>query len=132
MEHIPILKMGSFLLVSIQVDLYDSLALKLQSDLVRMIHETRAKGILIDISSLTVVDSFIAKTLRDIAATGAVMDSPTVIVGMQPAVAITLVGLGLPLSGMLTALTIEKGAQLLYAKNGRPTARKTEAGSMQN
>jgi rsbT antagonist protein RsbS len=129
MEHIPILKMGSFLLVSIQVDLYDSLALKLQSDLVRMIHETQAKGILIDISSLTVVDSFIGKTLRDIAATGAVMDSPTVIVGMQPAVAITLVGLGLPLSGILTALTIEKGAQLLYAKNG---PRKTEAATLQD
>jgi rsbT antagonist protein RsbS len=119
MENIPILKMGPFLLVSIQVDLYDSLALKLKSDLSKMAHKTGAKGILIDISAVTIVDSFIGKVLGDIAATAAVMGTPTVVVGIQPAVAITLVELNLPLSNILTALTVERGMQLLYAKINR-------------
>lgn len=112
--------MGPFLLVSIQVDLYDSLALKLKSDLSEMTYKTGAKGILIDLSAVTIVDSFMGNVLRDIAATAAVMDTPTVVVGMQPAVAITLVELGLPLSNILTALTVEKGMQLLYARINQP------------
>ena len=117
MERIPILKMGDFLLVSIQVDMHDRLALTLQDDLTERIVKARAKGVLIDISSLEIVDSFIGRMLGNIAAMSRVLDADTVVVGMQPAVAITLVELGLSLNGVRTALNVEKGVALL--QNGR-------------
>src|SRR5262245_61219913 len=104
MERIPILKMGEFLLVSIQVDLHDRLALQLQDDLTTRIAESNARGVLIDISSLDMVDSFIGRTLGNIAAMSRVLDAETVVVGMRPAVAITLVELGMSLTGVRTAL----------------------------
>ncbi|HKQ63228.1 MAG TPA: STAS domain-containing protein [Candidatus Polarisedimenticolaceae bacterium] len=113
MEHIPILKMGDCLLVSIQVDMHDRLALTLQDDLTERIAATRARGVLIDISSLEIVDSFIGRTLGNIAAMARVLDARTVVVGMRPAVAITLVELGLSLSGVRTALDVEKGMTLI-------------------
>lgn len=113
MDRIPILKMGEFLLVSIQVDMHDRLALTLQEDLTSKIDATAAKGVLIDISSLEVVDSFIGRMLGNIAAMSKVMDANTVVVGMRPAVAITLVELGLSLSGVRTSLNVEKGMELL-------------------
>ena len=113
MERIPILKMGKFLLVTIQVDLYDRLALSLEEDLVQMVHKTGAKGVLIDISALSIVDSFMGKIIGNIAAMSSILDAATVVVGMQPAVAITLIELGLPLSGVYTALNIERGMALL-------------------
>ena len=113
MDHIPILKMGSFLLVTIQVDMHDQLALALQDDLTSRIAKERARGVLIDISSLEVVDSFIGRMIGNIAAMARVLDAQTVVVGMQPAVAITLVELGLALEGVLTALNVEKGMALL-------------------
>ena len=113
MEHIPILKMGDFLLVSIQVDMHDRLALTLQDDLTEQIVKTRARGVLIDISSLEIVDSFMGRMLGNIAAMASVLDANTVVVGMQPAVAITLVELGLSLKGVRTALNVEKGMALL-------------------
>jgi|SRR5437588_606622 rsbT antagonist protein RsbS len=113
MEHIPILKMGSFLLVSIQVDMHDELAMTLQDDLTNRITATRAKGVLIDISSLDVVDSFIGRMIANISAMARVLDARTVVVGMLPSVAITLVELGLQLEGVLTALNVEKGMALL-------------------
>ena len=113
MERIPILKMGSFLLVTIQVDMYDQLALTLQDDLTSRISKERARGVLIDISSLDVVDSFIGRMISNISSMAGVLDAKTVVVGMQPAVAITLVELGLPLPGVLTALNVEKGMALL-------------------
>jgi rsbT antagonist protein RsbS len=113
MERIPILKMGDNLLVSIQVDMHDRLALTLQDDLTTKIVATRAKGVLIDISSLEVVDSFIGRMLANIAAMARVLDARTVVVGMRPAVAITLVELGLSLTGVRTALNIEKGMELI-------------------
>ncbi|MDB5807887.1 MAG: anti-sigma-factor antagonist [Betaproteobacteria bacterium] len=113
MEHIPILKMGSFLLVSIQVDMHDELAMTLQDDLTNRIAATRAKGVLIDISSLDVVDSFIGRMIANISAMARVLDARTVVVGMLPSVAITLVELGLQLEGVLTALNVEKGMALL-------------------
>jgi rsbT antagonist protein RsbS len=112
-EHIPILKMGDFLLVSIQVDMHDRLALTLQDDLTEQIVKTRARGVLIDISSLEIVDSFMGRMLGNIAAMASVLDANTVVVGMQPAVAITLVELGLSLKGVRTALNVEKGMALL-------------------
>jgi rsbT antagonist protein RsbS len=112
-EHIPILKMGDFLLVSIQVDMHDRLALTLQDDLTEQIVKTRARGVLIDISSLEIVDSFMGRMLGNIAAMASVLDANTVVVGMQPAVAITLVELGLSLTGVRTALNVEKGMALL-------------------
>ena len=115
MEHIPILKMGPFLLVSIQVDMHDRLALTLQDDLTEQIVRHRARGVLIDISSLEVVDSFIGRILGNIATMSRVLDAQTVVVGMQPAVAITLVELGLSLPGIRTALNVEKGMALLQA-----------------
>ena len=113
MEHIPILKLGDFLLVSIQVDMHDRLALTLQDDLTEQIVKTRARGVLIDISSLEIVDSFMGRMLGNIAAMATVLDANTVVVGMQPAVAITLVELGLSLKGVRTALNVEKGMALL-------------------
>jgi len=113
MERIPILKMGQFLLVSIQVDMHDRLAMTLQDDLTNRIVADRAKGVLIDISSLDVVDSFIGRMISDISKMARVLDAHTVVVGMQPAVAITLVELGLSLEGVCTALDTERGMDLL-------------------
>src|ERR1700758_1257960 len=113
MERIPILKMGEFLLVSIQVDMHDRLAMTLQDDLTERIVKTHAHGVLIDISSLDVVDSFIGRMLGHIAAMSRILDAETVVVGMRPAVAITLVELGLSLPGIRTALNIEKGMDML-------------------
>lgn len=116
MEKIPILKMGHFLLVTIQVDLYDRLALNLESDLVQMVSKTNAKGVLIDISAVSIVDSFMGRIIGNIASMTKIMDAVTVVVGMQPAVAITLIELGLPLTGVHTALNVEKGMELLHKK----------------
>ena len=113
MERIPILRMGRTLLVTIQVDMHDQLALQLQDDLTARIVKDRANGVLIDISSLDVVDSFIGRMISNIAAMSSVLDARTVVVGMQPAVAITLVELGLELEGVRTALNVEKGMALL-------------------
>jgi rsbT antagonist protein RsbS len=115
MERIPILKMGEFLLVTIQVDMHDRLALTLQDDLTSRIVQTRARGVLIDISSLAIVDSFIGRMLANIAAMSRILDAETVVVGMQPAVAITLVELGMSLEGVRTALTVEKAMDMLRA-----------------
>jgi rsbT antagonist protein RsbS len=114
--HIPILKMGRVLLVTIQVDMDDALAVALQDSLTRRIVETGAKGVLIDISALELVDSFIGRTLVDTAAASRLLDAETVVVGMQPAVAITLVELGLTLDGVRTAMSVDRGMQLLGAK----------------
>jgi rsbT antagonist protein RsbS len=113
MDRIPILRMGEFLLVSIQVDMHDQLAIALQDDLTRMIVETRAHGVLIDISGLDMVDSFIGRMLGEIAGMSRILDAQTVVVGMQPSVAITLVELGLSMKGVSTALNIDKGMALL-------------------
>jgi len=108
--------MGSFLLVTIQVDLYDRLALNLESDLITMVSKTGAKGVLIDISAVSIVDSFMGRILGNIAQMSKILDAETVVVGMQPAVAITLVELGLTLQGVHTALNVEKGMELLKVK----------------
>ena len=113
MERIPILRMGEFLLVTIQVDMHDQLALTLQEDLTTMIQKKNATGVLIDISALEIVDSFIGRMIADISAMSRLLDARTVLVGMQPAVAITLVELGLSLSGVRTALNVERGMRLL-------------------
>ena len=115
MERIPILRMGRCLLVTIQVDMHDRLAMTLQDDLTARIAETGAKGVLIDISSLEVVDSFIGRMLANIAGMSRVLDATTVVVGMQPAVAITLVELGMSFSGVKTALNVERGMRMLNA-----------------
>jgi rsbT antagonist protein RsbS len=117
-ERIPILKMGRYLLVTIQVDMHDRLAMALQDDLTARIVKTRAKGVLIDISALEIVDSFIGRMLADIAAMSRVLDAETVVVGMRPAVAITLVELGLSLTGVRTALNVERGMDLLRERIG--------------
>jgi len=113
MERIPILRMGRLLLVTIQVDMHDQLAIALQDDLTNRIVKDKARGVLIDISALTVVDSFIGRMISNIAAMARVLDARTVVVGMQPAVAITLVELGLELPGVRTALNVERGMVLL-------------------
>lgn len=118
MERIPILRMGDVLLVTIQVDMYDRLAMTLQDDLTTQIAATEAHGVLIDISSLDIVDSFIGRILSNISLMASVLDATTVVVGMQPAVAITLVELGLSLQGVKTALTVERGMALLRATTG--------------
>jgi rsbT antagonist protein RsbS len=120
MERIPILKMGDFLLVTIQVDMHDQLASALQDDLTTKISKSNAKGVLIDISSLDIVDSFIGRMLANTSAMARVLDAQTVVVGMQPAVAITLVELGLNLSGVHTALDVEKGMEMLRRNVGMP------------
>jgi rsbT antagonist protein RsbS len=112
-ERIPILKMNEFLLVSIQVDMHDRLAMTLQDDLTDRIVRDHARGVLIDISSLEVVDSFIGRMIGNIAAMARVLDAETVVVGMRPAVAITLVELGLSLDGVRTSLNVDKGMELL-------------------
>ena len=129
MERIPVLKMGACLLVTIQVDMHDRLATALQDDLTERISATRARGVLIDISALDVVDSFIGRMLGNIAAMAQVLDAHTVVVGMRPAVAITLVELGLDLPGVRTALDVEKGMALIQGalagegrSHGRPAA----------
>ena len=116
MERIPILAMGRLLLVTIQVDMHDRLAMTLQDDLTTRISATGARGVLLDISSLEIVDSFIGRMISNIAAMARVLDAETVVVGMQPAVAITLVELGLSLPGVRTALNVEKGMALLRAR----------------
>jgi rsbT antagonist protein RsbS len=113
MEKIPILRMGEFLLVTIQVDMHDRLAMALQDDLTNRISQTGARGVLIDISSLEIVDSFIGRMLGNIASMSRVLDAQTVVVGMQPAVAITLVELGMSLDGVRTALNVDAGMELL-------------------
>lgn len=122
MDRIPILKMGSFLLVTIQVDMHDQLAMQLQDDLTNRIVAARARGVLIDISSLEIVDSFIGRMISNIAGMARVLDAETVVVGMQPAVAITLVELGLSLEGVRTALNVDKGMLLLQRSLADPEA----------
>lgn len=116
MEKIPILKMGRFLLVTVQVDMHDQLAMQLQDDLTARIVAAKARGVLIDISSLEVVDSFIGRMISNIAAMARVLDAETVVVGIQPAVAITLVELGLSLEGVRTALNVDRGMALLQER----------------
>ncbi len=113
MERIPILKMGTFLLVTIQVDMHDRLAMALQDDLTERIVRDHARGVLIDISALDIVDSFIGRMLGNIAGMARILDAETVVVGMQPSVAITLVELGLSLPGIRTALNVDRGMDLL-------------------
>jgi len=123
MERIPILRMGPFLLVTIQVDMDDRVAVQLQDDLTGMISSTHASGVLIDISALEVVDSFIGRMIGNISAMSRILDAHTVLVGMRPAVAITLVELGLTIPGVMTALNVERGMAMLNAlqdeRNGR-------------
>lgn len=119
MERIPILKLGDCLLVSIQVDMHDQLAMALQDDLTERVVRTHARGVLVDISALDVVDSFIGRMLGNIAAMSRVLDAETVVVGMRPAVAITLVELGLSLPGIRTALNVDKGMELLRVARRR-------------
>ncbi|HTU64400.1 MAG TPA: STAS domain-containing protein [Steroidobacteraceae bacterium] len=116
MERIPILRMGEFLLVTIQVDMHDQLALKLQDDLTAAIQKHASKGVLIDISTLEMVDSFIGRMVADISGMSKILGAETILVGMQPAVAITLVELGLSLPGVATALNVERGMALLRQK----------------
>ncbi|HEX3475944.1 MAG TPA: STAS domain-containing protein [Kofleriaceae bacterium] len=113
MDRIPILRMGRTLLVTVQVDMHDQLAVRLLDDLTTMITRTRTRGVVIDISALDMVDSFIGRMIADIAATSRILDAETVVVGMQPAVAITLVELGMALPGVRTALDVERGMELL-------------------
>ena len=113
MERIPILRMGNLLLVTIQVDMHDRLALTLQDDLTTQIERTAAKGVLLDISALDVVDSFIGRIIANLSRMARILDARTVVVGMRPAVAITLVELGLSLQGVETALDVERGMRLL-------------------
>jgi len=126
-DRLPILKMGDCLLVTVQVEMHDQLALTLQDDLTKRIVDTRARGVLIDISALEVVDSFIGRMLGNIAAMSRILDAQTVVVGMQPAVAITLVELGLSLPGIRTALNVDAGIALLRSSldreaNSSPTS----------
>ncbi|WP_313740005.1 STAS domain-containing protein [Pseudomonas sp.] len=116
MERIPILQMGEFLLVTIQVDMHDQLALNLQEDLTDRISDTSARGVLIDISALDMVDSFIGRMIASISGLSRILDAQTMLVGMQPAVAITLVELGLTLPGVSTALNVERGMQILQQR----------------
>jgi rsbT antagonist protein RsbS len=119
-DRVPILKLEDFLLVSIQVDMHDQLALTLQDDLTQKIVATRAKAVLIDISALEMVDSFMGRMLGNIASMSRILDAQTVVVGMRPAVAITLVELGLSLPGIRTALNVDAGLALLREAIARP------------
>jgi len=122
MDRIPILRMGDCLLVTIQVDMHDQLALALQDDLTAKVHASGAKGVLIDISALEIVDSFMGRMIANISAMVAILDARTIVVGMRPAVAITLVELGLELPGVQTALNVERGMQLLRSSIDRSRA----------
>lgn len=126
MDRIPILRMSDFLLVTIQVDMHDRLAMSLQEDLTNMITTTSARGVLIDISSLDMVDSFIGRMLANISSMSRILDAQTVVVGMQPAVAITLVELGLSLPGVRTALDVDKGMEILRKVTDQTTAQAEE------
>jgi rsbT antagonist protein RsbS len=127
MDRIPILKFGHFLLVTIQVDMYDRLALNLENDLINAVNKHESRGVLIDISAVSIVDSFMGRIIGNIATMSKIMDAETVVVGMQPAVAITLVELGLPLAGVHTALNVEKGMALLQEKIGPDASGEAEA-----
>jgi rsbT antagonist protein RsbS len=116
-DRIPILRLGRNLLVTVQVDMHDELAVRLLDDLTQMIIQSRARGVLIDISALDVVDSFMGRMLADLASTARILDAHTVVVGMQPAVAITLVELGMSLSGVQTALDIDRGMEVLRGRS---------------
>ena len=116
--RIPILQMGRYLLVTVQVDMHDELAMRLLDDLTERVRRTSARGVLIDISALDMVDSFIGRMLSDIAATSRILDAETILVGMQPAVAITLVELGMSLPGVVTALDVDRGMELLDERVG--------------
>src|SRR5580692_1463308 len=129
MERIPILKIGDFLLVTVQVDMHDRLAVTLQDDLTDRIVSSRARGVLIDISALDIVDSFIGRMLGNIAGMARILDAETVVVGMQPSVAITLVELGLSLPGIRTALNVEKGMALLRSALEADVDEEGDAGS---
>lgn len=120
MEHIPILKIGSFLLVTIQIELHDELAVTLQDDLTQRLAKTGSRGVLIDISALEIVDSFIGRMLAQISSIVGVMDATMVLVGMRPAVAITLVELGMTMTGVRSALNVEKGLALLQSSLKEP------------
>jgi rsbT antagonist protein RsbS len=128
MERIPILRMGPYLLVTIQVDMHDRLVMALQDDLTERISETGARGVLIDISALDMVDSFIGRMIANIASMSQILDARTVVVGMRPAVAITLVELGLALPGVRTALDVEKGMELLRASAGTRPGEEDDGG----
>jgi rsbT antagonist protein RsbS len=127
-DHIPILKMGRYLIVSVQVDMDDRTAMALQDDLTNNIVKHHARGVLIDISSLDVVDSFIGRMLANTAAMARVLDADTVVVGMQPSVAITLVELGLSLEGVRSALNVERGMELLRTITGSSVLESRDAG----
>jgi rsbT antagonist protein RsbS len=129
MERIPILRMGKYLLVTIQVDMHDRLAMQLQEDLTTRIAKEQSRGVLIDISALDIVDSFIGRMLADIAGMSRILDAQTVVVGMQPAVAITLVELGLSLHGVRTALDVERGMRLLEESIGEAAFASETGGS---
>jgi rsbT antagonist protein RsbS len=122
MDRIPILKLGDALLVTIQVDMHDRLATALEEDLTNKIVTVGAKGVLIDISALEIVDSFIGRMLDNIAAVSRILDADTVVVGMRPAVAITLVELGLSLTGVRTALNVERGMELIQRRSASEEA----------
>jgi rsbT antagonist protein RsbS len=122
LDRIPILKLNGFLLVTIQAELHDQVVLALQDDLTQMLSRTHASGVLIDISAVEIVDSFVGRSLAHIAAIARIMDAATVLVGMRPAVAITLLELGMTLKGIRTALNVEKGMQLLSEAVGEPGA----------
>lgn len=126
MDRIPILRMGELLLVTIQVDMHDRMALALQDDLTIAITKASTAGVLIDISALEIVDSFIGRVLANVASMSRVLDAETVVVGMQPAVAITLVELGLNLPGVRTALNVERGMELLRASRASRSIRRTD------
>ena len=129
MDRIPILKLGNALLVTIQVDMHDRLATALEEDLTNQIVKYNAHGVLIDISALEIVDSFIGRMLDNIAAVSRVLDADTVVVGMRPAVAITLVELGLSLAGVKTALNVERGMELLKRRDDRPELADDDSGT---
>lgn len=117
-DRVPIVKLGEYLLVSIQVEMHDQMAIGLQEDLTNKVAETGARGVLVDISCVDMVDSFMGRMLNTISSMTRVLDAETVVVGMQPAVAITLVEMGLSLPGVLTAINVERGLELLQAKIG--------------